>query len=390
MDITLLIFVAFCTSFLITYLSIPSIIKVADQKHLYDEPDEARKFHLKRVPTLGGIAIFGGLIITSSFFVDFKQFPTFGYTLSAIIVLFFTGVKDDIIPLTALKKLIAQIIASLIVVIKCDVRLSNLYGFLWIDEINYPISVLISVFTLLVIINSFNLIDGINGLAGGVGLIVSITFGYLFFEMNHPNLSIIAFSLAGALLGFLQYNLRTHAKIFMGDTGSLTVGLISSIFCIEFIEINSDKGFFNPTFAPVFAFAILIIPLFDTLRVFMLRMSKGKSPLSADRNHLHHFILDLGFQHWQTSAILYLINLFFIGLAWSLEGLPTGVTLIAILAMATLLSVILSFLRHKKMEARKALILQTSILETNHNIALNGSHTSKKHLKEEQLKKVFD
>jgi UDP-GlcNAc:undecaprenyl-phosphate/decaprenyl-phosphate GlcNAc-1-phosphate transferase len=344
MDILILLSATAIIAFLVSYTSIPSLIKVAEQKHLYDEPDTDRKFHRSRIPTLGGIAIFGGMVISSSLIIDFSKFPSFGYALSAIILLFFTGVKDDIIPLTPFKKLVAQILASIIVVVKCDIRFTSLYGFLWLDDISYPVSIGISIFTLLVIINSFNLIDGINGLAGGIGIIVSLTFGYFFFITNNIQWVVLTVALAGALLGFLCFNFSNKAKIFMGDTGSLMIGLLSGMFCIKFIELNKEIGFLlEAPFAPVFAFAILIVPLFDTLRVFVIRLVHKKSPFSGDRNHLHHLLVDSGLNHCQASGLLYLINFAFIFTSLLFQNTYQIISLSFILGTATVMSGLLFY-----------------------------------------------
>jgi UDP-N-acetylmuramyl pentapeptide phosphotransferase/UDP-N-acetylglucosamine-1-phosphate transferase len=340
-------------AYFISRVSIPAIIKVAEQKHLYDEPDDSRKFHSHRIPTLGGIAIFGGMLISATFFLNFTQRPELAYSIPAFLLLFFTGVKDDIIPLSPIKKLIAQIIASAIVVYKSDVRLTNMYGFFGLNEISYEVSVIVSIFTILVIINSFNLIDGINGLAGGIGLIVSVVYAILFFELGRFNFVIFALAFVGALAGFLHYNLRVKAKIFMGDTGSLLIGLAMAMFCIKFIEINKNEDLlFKPTFGPTLCFAILIVPLYDTLRVFILRISKGISPFRGDRNHLHHLITNLGFNHPQASFILYAVNAFFIGFVLIFKDLPQIYALVSLLGLAYLGSFSLEVL-NKRMAKKK-------------------------------------
>ncbi len=307
------IFLIIIIAFVSTYISIPSIIKVSYQKHLCDEPDEERKTHQQSIPTLGGIAIFAGTIITSTLFVNFSAIPQFGYALSALVLLFFTGVKDDIIPLTPIKKFSAQILAALIIVFQCNIRLTDMYGFLYINKIPYEVSIIVSILTILLIVNAFNLVDGINGLAGGLGLISSISFGILFLELKQENWAYIAFSLAGALLGFLSYNYGKQAKIFMGDTGSLTVGLFLAIFALQFIELNQATSYFKPTFAPIYAVTILAIILGDTLRLFTWRILQKRSPFSGDRNHFHHYLVDGGFSHPQACWILYGLNLFLIG-----------------------------------------------------------------------------
>jgi UDP-GlcNAc:undecaprenyl-phosphate/decaprenyl-phosphate GlcNAc-1-phosphate transferase len=337
-------------AFIVTYFSIPSIIKVAEQKHLYDEPDESRKLHCSKVPTLGGIAIFGGMMISATLFINFADVPELAQTLPAFLLLFFTGVKDDIIPLSPRKKLMAQVLAAAIVVIQAKIYFTNLYGFLWIDALPYWASVLISTFTILVIVNAFNLIDGVNGLAGGIGVLASLTFAILFYSLDRPNFMILSISLAGALLAFLSYNLRTKAKIFMGDTGSLILGLAIALFCIRFIEVNKQgvTHLFKPTFAPIMCFAILIIPLFDTLRVFIIRIANGTSPFKGDRRHLHHLLLDMGFNHWQSSLILYAANLFFIGLVLLFQDLPQIYAILIILTLAVGLSQWMVYLKNRR------------------------------------------
>ena len=379
------------TAFVITYLSIPSLIKVAQEKHLYDEPNEKRKSHKNSIPTLGGIAIFGGSFIAATLFVNFENIPTFTYALPAFILLFFTGVKDDIIPLTPRKKLLAQILASVIVVVKCDVRLTHLYGFFGLDEISYTFSVLLSVFSLLVIINSFNLIDGINGLAGGIGLIVSIIFAVLFYQLEEYDYMILALALAGSLVAFLRYNLAINAKIFMGDTGSLLIGLFLAIFSLQFIEINRLKGtLFEVTFAPIFTFTILIIPLFDTLRVFIMRISRGTSPFKGDRNHLHHYLLDLGFAHWQASLLLYVITGVFIGVSLLIQDYPRFLVLIVTLAIATLMSFVLGYLRDRRQSRKETIPVSTSQVATVTSRHVNPQkiikvETAGKYLESEQV-----
>jgi len=210
-------------------------------------------------------------------------------------------------------------------------------------------SVAISIFTILVIINAFNLIDGINGLSGSIGTLISITFGTWFFLIDRIELAIVAFTLAGAVMAFLKYNF-TPAKIFMGDTGALLIGLVCSILAIKFIELH--KVIPNHPYAfkavPAVAFGILILPLYDTLRVFTMRALKGKSPLHPDRTHIHHLMLDLGCSHMQATGILVSVNICFILLVFWLQNLGAFLLLILVLLLATLLSLGLYFHVTKK------------------------------------------
>jgi UDP-GlcNAc:undecaprenyl-phosphate/decaprenyl-phosphate GlcNAc-1-phosphate transferase len=328
------------TAFLITFLAIPSIIKVAMIKNLIDEPSE-RKSHLTNVPTLGGLAIFAGVVFSFTFWSAGFDNQISQYIIAAIIVLFFIGIKDDIIEVPAKKKLIGQFISAIIIVLFANIRITSLYGILGIYEIPYWASILLSIFTIMVIINSYNLIDGIDGLAGGIGAIASFTFGLWFYNYSQISLCILSFALFSSLLAFLVYNF-SPANIFMGDTGSLVVGLILSVLAISFIELS----FASPPFAfpfrssPAMAIAILIVPLIDTLRVFVIRLLKRKNPLKADRNHLHHQLLDLGMSHTRACVTLYSVNFVFIITALLLRDISSFILLVLLLFMSIVISVL--------------------------------------------------
>lgn len=326
------------TAFIITFLAIPSIIKVAIIKNLFDEPGE-RKSHKSSVPTLGGLAIFAGVVFSYTFWTSGYDTQNTQYILAAIIVMFFIGIKDDIIELTARKKFYGQLISAIIIVLFANIRVTNLYGFFGIYEIPYWFSIIFSLFTILTIVNAFNLIDGVDGLAAGIGAIASFAFGLWFYNYNQISLCILSFSLFSSLLAFLVYNF-SPANIFMGDTGSLIIGLILSVLAINFIQLS----FASPPYAfpfrssPAMAIAILIIPLFDTLRIFILRVLQKKSPFKADRNHMHHVLLDLGLSHRGVSLTLYAVNILFIFVALMLRDISSLLLLIIISFMALVLS----------------------------------------------------
>ena len=214
---------SFLTSFTIVFVSIPSIVRIAEIKHLYDEPHE-RKSHIRSVPTLGGVAIFAGLIFGLSFWTRAEDFYHMKYILSAVILIFFTGIKDDIVNLVAWKKLVAQLLAAFILAYWGEVRITSLYGLADVYNIPNWLGIVLSILTITLIVNSFNLIDGVNCLAGTIGLIVNLTFGTWFLLAEYNSYAVMAYSIVGALLAFLWYN-KTPAKIFMGDTGSLLLGL---------------------------------------------------------------------------------------------------------------------------------------------------------------------
>ncbi len=337
------VILSFITAFLLTYLAIPSVIKVALKKHLYDEPDD-RKSHVNPVPTLGGVAIFAGVIFSILLWTPFDVFGDLQYILCAFIILFLIGAKDDIDPVSPVKKLAAQLFASFIIVFKANIQLTSMYGIFGIGTIPEVPAILLSMFTILVIINAFNLIDGINGLSGSIATLISITLGTWFLLVDHIEYSIIAFALAGSTIGFLRYNI-TPAKIFMGDTGAYLVGLICSILTIEFIELHREIQGSPYTFkaVPAVAIGILILPLFDTLRVFVMRTLKGKSPLHPDRSHIHHLLLDSGLTHMQATTALITVNILFIIMVVKFQGIGTLNLLILTLAIALVLTLALQF-----------------------------------------------
>ncbi len=327
-------------AFLITFFAIPIIIQVARDKKLYDEPDE-RKIHKIVIPTLGGLGIFAGFILATLMGVPENAVHQLQYFAAAAIVIFFLGLKDDVLILSAAKKFLGQLIAAGIVIKFGGVQISNMHGFLGINEIPHFADVVLTLFTIIVVINSFNLIDGVDGLAGSLGLLTTLIFGSYFFYIGEMMYAVMAFSLSGSLIAFLIYNF-SPAKIFMGDTGSLLIGLINSILVIKFINFASNPAaILHFKAAPAIGFAILIVPLFDTLRVFALRIIDRRSPFSPDRNHVHHSLLDLGFSHRMVTFSCVTVNVCFIVMAYFMRDMGTTVVIgISILAALLLIAIL--------------------------------------------------
>jgi len=296
----IVLLLTFVVAFAVTYLSVPSIVGVVREKKLFDEPSR-RKSHIHKIPTLGGVAIFAGITIASGSFIDFSHdaslsyIPSLQYILVASIIIFFLGLKDDILGIAPMKKLFGQIVAGLILIIPGNLRFTSLhgffeFGFLEISYISFVPSLLLTLFVIIVIINSFNLIDGIDGLAASVGMLTTVFFGIWFYVSGNEVYSLLSAATFGALLGFFRYNIFSKKyKIFMGDTGSLILGLMMVVQVILFNEKNIGfTSAFTVKSAPAVSFAVLIIPLFDTMRVFIIRMLRGRSPFTADNNHIHH------------------------------------------------------------------------------------------------------
>jgi UDP-N-acetylmuramyl pentapeptide phosphotransferase/UDP-N-acetylglucosamine-1-phosphate transferase len=343
---------SFLTAFALTYFAIPSIIHIARTKHLYDEPGE-RSSHQVRTPSLGGVGIFAGAIFSIVLWTPFQDFGNLQYILCALLILFLIGAKDDISPVSPTKKLVGQIMAAAILAFKSGIRLDSLYGLFWYQG-GLPewLSVLISIFTILVITNAFNLIDGINGLAGSVSVLIAGVLGSWFFATGYIEFATMAFAMVGATLAFLKYN-YSPAQLFMGDTGSLILGLVSAILAIKFIDCNFELPRSNPfrlQSAPAVAIGVLIIPLFDTLRVFTTRILRGRSPFEADRRHIHHLLIDYGYTHMHATGILVTVNIFYICLVL---GLDSWLDLHELILLQVLLASAGTYYLHRQVNARR-------------------------------------
>lgn len=308
-------------SCLVSFIAIPSIIFVAKERHLYDDLQSHRKEHDHGIPRLGGVAIFCSFTIVSLLFAKYDAFLPTNILLTSCIILFAVGLKDDLAGAGPSTKFTLQFLVAVILVVLGNVRITSLYGVFNIQELSFSFSLILSTLIIMFIVNAFNLIDGIDGLAGTIGLIVNLTFAILFIHMGQIEMASLAFSMVGAIAGFLYFN-YSPSKIFMGDTGSLLIGLVSVVLAIKFIELNKFDGLNgNPVFfsAPAIAVSVIIIPLFDTFRVFALRVLKRQSPFQADRNHIHHRILKLGLNHTQTTLSLALTNIIFIYIALTMR-----------------------------------------------------------------------
>lgn len=310
----------FFTAFSLTYVIIPIIINEAKARRLYDHPNE-RSSHKEPTPSLGGIAIFAGTVCGIMLWTPPKDFGTLQYILAAFVIIFLIGIIDDLLPISPGKKLTGQLIVAIILTYKGGIRVSSLYGLFDIYQLSDLGSLLFSIIIIVGIINAFNLIDGINGLAGCIALLTCLSFGTWFFLVDNLALAVVSFSLSGAIASFLRYNF-TPAKIFMGDTGSLLLGTVCAILAVTFIETNCKLHPENPYLlgaAPAIAIAVLILPLYDTVSVFLRRIVRGRSPFKPDRTHIHHQLLNFGFSHSSTTGILLGVNLLFLFLSIGLN-----------------------------------------------------------------------
>lgn len=344
------VWLPFLFSLILSAISIPVIIRVAELKGLTDVPDNERKFHKKVTPTLGGIAIFFGTLVVYSGFNDLLRLSDLQFITSALIILFFAGIKDDLLILAPIKKLVIQFGCAVLITFLGNLRLNSLWGIMGYHEVSPVIGTLLTVFLIVSLINAFNLIDGINGLAGSLGLLACLCFGIWFAINNMSALSILSFSLSGALIGFLIFNYN-RAKIFMGDTGSMAVGFIVAVLAIRFVEANRlhlDSVQFPLVNAPLVAFSVLALPIFDMFRVSFIRLGERRSPFSADRNHIHHLFVDNGVSHAKANCILFAINLSCIAIALPLNQFRSAWGIFILCLYLTAIYHIAGFILRKK------------------------------------------
>jgi UDP-N-acetylmuramyl pentapeptide phosphotransferase/UDP-N-acetylglucosamine-1-phosphate transferase len=361
-----ILILVFITSFVVVLYSTPALIKVAVLKRLIDLPTEDRKVHKRAIPTIGGIIIYAATLFSFSLWYNiddlheydqiYESVKEFKILVATSLVLFFVGVKDDIIGTAPVKKLFANIIVGLILILMGDIRITGLHGVFGVEEIPQWGSVFLSLFTYIVVVNAMNLIDGIDGLAAGVGLIAASVFGTWFVFANEYTLASLSFSLAGALLGFLIFNF-SPAKIFMGDSGSLIIGMFICVLSIKLIEypVTRIDDFWIHISNPILVIAALSYPLTDTLRIFVIRAIKGQSPFAADRNHLHHRLLDCGYSHTKTVIIIYVFSVVTVGVSLFSYFLNPSLSLIALLCCCGLFILIIQFY-YKAAQKEKSII----------------------------------
>lgn len=298
------------TAFGLCYLIIPVIIDVAAAKKLFDLPDH-RKQHTTPVPPLGGVGIIISLAFAFFLWADLSQVPELKYGFLGVLIIFFMGLKDDLLEMNATRKFIIQIGMAGMATLG-GLRITHLHGLFGLETLPVSLQYAVSIFAIVGLANAFNLIDGIDGLSGGLSSICFLGLGLIFASLGLHTYSLLAFTGLGATLAFLKYN-YSPAKIFMGDAGSLSLGFLIAIMCIKLIQTTAVLSGFvsiNSLFI-TFVFSLIIIPVVDVSQVMTNRILHGKSPFDPDRGHLHHILLRLGLSHKQAAFVLWMNTLLF-------------------------------------------------------------------------------
>lgn len=319
-------FYAFMTALCAALIMVPFLRRWALDKGTVDIPDE-RKVHNTPTPRLGGIAIFLAFLFSALIFAP--QSLVFRGLMAGGLIVFATGIADDLHGLKSRQKFCGQIIACLVTIAVGNLWLRNLGDLFGLGDIVLPVwlGVPFTVFAVVGVSNAINLIDGLDGLAGGVSVLALTAFALLGVLDSVPLASVLAIALAGALLGFLKYNFYP-ARIFMGDTGSLTVGFMLGFLAVLLTQQDADR------ISPMLPVLILGLPLFDAVWVMGRRMLRRLGPFSPDKTHVHHKFLDLGIQHRFTVLVIYALSLFWACSALLLRHLPEYLLLAYLLVTA--------------------------------------------------------
>ena len=294
-------------AFLLALIIMPIVIRIAQAKGFVVRPNK-RTSHIGEVPNIGGLGICFATLMTYMFF-EFEQLQQYQFLLIGLFAIMVVGLVDDILILSPLSKLLCELIAGIALIGFADIRITHLHGIFGLDAIGIIPSYCLSFFILLAIINAINLIDGVDGLASGLGILYCTFFAVYFDLVNELAWLILALCLIGPLLVFFIYNVfgGKRRKLFMGDSGSLLLGYMMTAFVFHFCEINAYQqvpDLFHITAAPAVAICVLGVPIFDTIRVSLTRIKHHKSPFVADKNHIHHLLLRTGLSHLQTTGVL--------------------------------------------------------------------------------------
>ena len=342
------------SSYMISSSVFPVIIYLSYAKKLTKKPNN-RGSHNKLVPTMGGLAIFIGISISIALVTiimgDKAEVSEILSLVTATIILLFVGIKDDLMEISSRKKLFTQIVAALLLILLTGNHITNFYGLLGIHNIPKTVGIAFTVYVYILIINAYNLIDGIDGLAAGLGIVFFGFCGSYFISNSQCIDGFLSFASIGGLVAFSRYNISNTRKVFMGDTGSMVIGLILTYQIVKILSIDpSIKDNYQINNIPVVILALLSYPLFDTLRVFIIRIKNKKSPFSADRKHIHHSLIDLGLSHLQSSSLIIVYTFMIVSLAYITRHLEANVHMAVILIIGITLLSLPNYIKNKKIK----------------------------------------
>lgn len=339
----ILILVVFVIAVLLGRIVIPGILMVAFDKNLFDLPDE-RKVHDGPIPRLGGVSFFPVIVfcmfVTCLFllrcpycegFLNTNLVPEMLGLVAGLTLLYVIGIGDDLVGVSYSRKFLVQIVSALLIP-AAGLYINNFYGLFGIGEIPFCIGVPFTVLLVVFITNSINLIDGIDGLASGLCMVALVMFGITFAVEGLWIYTLLAFICVGVLIPFFYFNVfgiaEKHDKIFMGDTGSLTLGFILSLMAIKY---SMFKGAANESVdgAPLLtAFSMLLVPCLDVVRVVVRRLQRKAHPFKPDRTHLHHKFLLMGIKPRLSMILILLMAAGYIAITYTLINIGISPTVV--------------------------------------------------------------
>ena len=347
--------VLFLTAMFSTWWIFKKVLKIAVLKNIVDNPD-ARKLQKTPVPILGGVAVFFGIVVSMTasglFYETFALFPVLG----VMCIMLYVGVMDDILSLSPRMRFIVEILVVLMLIFCNNYSLNDFHGLWGIEVIPAWIAIPLTVFACVGIINAINLIDGVNGLCSGYCITVCSIFAVVFIWADYFAAASLAILSVGALIPFFCHNVfGKKSKMFLGDGGTLMMGIAISAFVIRTLDSDSPlHRVVDDNFGLIaFTLAVLAVPVFDTLRVMSMRIIRGKSPFSPDKTHLHHLLFDMGFSHIGTTVTEILANLMVVGL-WYLSykaGASIDFQLYLVIALGLLIT--FGFYRFARIQQQK-------------------------------------
>ena len=345
--------IMFNTAFICVSLITPVVIWVSFHKRLAT-PINKRSSHISITPPFGGVTFYIILILSISIIQSILE-ESLGYNIiAAISILFMVGLKDDLIHSTAKAKLTFQLLAGLITAYSSRFRISDpCMGF----SFGTFFSVILSIFLVILIINAYNLIDGIDGLAALTGIIVCISYAFIFYSIRDVFFFLLNIITLGTLCAFLKFNLSGRKlKIFMGDCGSLIIGMMIGLYTLRFLAHPISTSFpgHNHGFGYklLLGSVILFIPLLDTSRIILIRLIKGNNPFKADKNHIHHVLINYGMSHIKASILLSSIQLFVIVAFYQASAVASTTTLFALSTLAFVMTGVIFEILNSRMRKK--------------------------------------
>lgn len=319
----------------------PHILKIAKAKNIVDNPN-ARKLQRIPIPVMGGIVVVFGVLVGLMCFNLFGNFTDMFAVVAAVVVIMFVGLIDDIHGLSPAIRFVAEILIVLYLIYSSSEHINNFHGLWGLDVIPMWVSVPLTVFACVGIINAINLIDGVDGYASGYCMMASIYFGYAFYKLGEMDMVVLAAIMIASLIPFFCCNVfGKHSKMFIGDSGTLSMGILISTFVTNLLSSTTNDIAITDNLGLIpLALAILSVPVFDTLRVMGARIMRGASPFYPDKTHLHHAFIDLGFSHIGTTVSILLMNTLVVA-AWSIAynlGVSIDVQLYLVVGLGILVT----------------------------------------------------